>query len=57
MPIDQDERDEILRQMQATKQYLIELMRHPDCMDPEHPGCGCCEGEDDEGEHDGMATD
>ena len=25
--------------------YLADIARHPDCRDPEHPGCSDCEPE------------
>jgi len=28
--------------------YRKHLMRHPDCRDPDHPGCERCNGEVDE---------
>ena len=32
----------------ADKAYLNRLRRHPDCRDPDHPGCDACRDEDDE---------
>ena len=29
----------------AQKRYARRLMAHPDCRDPDHPGCQDCEGE------------
>jgi hypothetical protein len=32
----------------AQDRYLRALSRHPDCRDPDHPGCeDCCEEEDE----------
>lgn len=36
-----------IREEAAKKRYMKELMRNPDCRDPEHPGCDKCEQPDD----------
>jgi len=33
--------------------YSNRLMAHPDCLDPEHPGCPDCEDDDDTEPEDG----
>ena len=34
----------------AERQYRGRLSRHPDCRDPDHPGCEfCSEGDENEG--------
>jgi hypothetical protein len=36
--------DEEIREEQANEKYRYELMAHPDCNDPDHPGCEeCCD--------------
>lgn len=30
------------------RQYQQDLMRHPDCRDPDHPGCPVCDPEEEE---------
>lgn len=32
------------------KKYVKKLHAHPDCRDPDHPGCPFCEDEEDENE-------
>ena len=32
----------------ARKRYRGQLMRHPDCRDPDHPGCSSCLPEDED---------
>ena len=32
------------------RRHFRELLRHPSCDDPDHPGCEGCAGEDDEQE-------
>lgn len=48
---DSDEYDDIaadLRQDdEANLQYERALIAHPDCNDPDHPGCSLCEGDDE----------
>ena len=40
---------DIEMQVEAQTRYKQELIRHPDCRDPDHPGCSKCdEGFDDE---------
>ena len=50
----EDERQEALFQ----RRYQARLSRHPDCRDPDHPGCeGCEPGENGEPEDDGAEDD
>ena len=37
------ERAELARIDAHQRRYHNRLTRHPDCRDPEHPGCPCCE--------------
>lgn len=30
------------------RRYRQELYKHPDCRDPDHPGCKYCSGEEDD---------
>lgn len=30
---------------QAARRYSRALLAHPDCVDPDHPGCGDCDDE------------
>lgn len=41
------ERDELAREDRRHRQYMNQWMRHPDCRDPDHPGCEHCQGDDD----------
>ena len=34
----------------AERYYHGRLMRHPDCRDPDHPGCECCAERNEEPE-------
>ena len=42
---DEAERSELRAQDRHDKKYQRELVAHPDCQDPDHPGCEACEGE------------
>lgn len=46
--IDSYERDELAAIDYCTRRYMAVLGRHPDCRDPDHPGCPACEYDDDE---------
>jgi hypothetical protein len=35
--------DEEIRQAQEEERYRYALMAHPDCNDPDHPGCEVCD--------------
>lgn len=41
-------RDEIRRDDNKKRRYHLALRDHPDCSDPEHPGCVNCDLEDEE---------
>lgn len=43
-----DELDDLRMEAKAERQYNNRLARHPNCNDPDHPGCEACEGDDDE---------
>lgn len=40
--IDEYDRAELIAEDQAKKRYLAWYARHPDCRDPDHPGCADC---------------
>lgn len=41
--IDQDgELDGLRAEVRAARVYREQLARHPDCRDPDHPGCSNC---------------
>lgn len=42
------ERDELMAEDRLARQRWARLCAHPDCRDPDHPGCARCEGDDDE---------
>lgn len=37
-------------QQNHRRRYLNKLHAHPNCLDPDHPGCPLCEDEEDEDE-------
>lgn len=40
---------ELAQQARAERIYMAQLCSHPDCRDPDHPGCErCCEDEQEE---------
>ena len=39
---------DLKNEARSLKAYQNQLLAHPDCQDPDHPGCDACEGEDDE---------
>lgn len=39
--------EELRAQDRADKRHQAQMLRHPDCRDPDHPGCEQCEDEDD----------
>jgi hypothetical protein len=47
-----DDLDPMIEELRAEdrwrKRRHAELMRHPDCRDPDHPGCERCEEDDDD---------
>lgn len=42
--------DDELRELQlagvARRRYQADLLTHPNCRDPDHPGCEWCEGDE-----------
>lgn len=46
-----DDLDPMIEELRAEdrwrKRRHAELMRHPDCRDPDHPGCDRCEEEEE----------
>ncbi len=49
-PYRSDDEDDFIRDLRLDvafeRQYQHILFRHPDCRDPLHPGCECCEDRD-----------
>lgn len=45
-----DERAELLAERRARRRHHAQFVRHPDCCDPDHPGCSRCQDEDAEGD-------
>jgi len=45
--IDEGEMEELKAQDRLERRYRGMLMNHPDCRDPDHPGCELCEEDDD----------
>lgn len=43
-----DELDDLRMQARHERRQRNDLARHPDCRDPDHPGCKACEGDDDD---------
>jgi hypothetical protein len=41
------DRDEMRRESRYERMREAELSRHPDCRDPDHPGCWKCEDEEE----------
>ena len=46
----EDTVDELRLEAQAERRYRNRLLRHPDCGDPDHPGCPTCSEHFDEDE-------
>lgn len=46
-----DELDDLRAEDRARKRYQMALMYHPDCRDPDHPGCENCTEENDDAEN------
>jgi hypothetical protein len=46
--LDESDYDDLLAEERWKKRRHAELMRHPDCRDPDHPGCERCEEDDDD---------
>lgn len=49
----EDERQEALFQ----RRYQARLSRHPDCRDPDHPGCEGCEPSEDDEQSEGESDE
>lgn len=47
MMSDWDEEDDFKLQHKKIAHIARLLARHPDCRDPDHPGCECCEAQQD----------
>lgn len=49
---DDDDLDPYIEELRAQdryeRRYQAHLMSHPDCRDPDHPGCEHCEEEEEE---------
>lgn len=41
------ELDELRAQTRAENRYRNALIAHPDCRDPDHPGCALCADEEE----------
>ena len=46
--MDELEAEELRREAIAMRWYRQKLASHPDCRDPDHPGCAKCMGADDD---------
>lgn len=44
---DESEAADLAAEDRAQRAYLGRLLRHPDCRDPDHPGCELCEEPED----------
>lgn len=42
-----EEEDEWIGEVKE-RRHMQQLVRHPDCRDPEHPGCTRCRGTEEE---------
>ena len=49
--MDEFEADELRREVIAMRWYQKKLASHPNCRDPDHPGCEKCMGADDDDHH------
>lgn len=47
-----EERQDAIDEDRAHRRYKQALSRHPDCRDPDHPGCDICNDEDNAHEDD-----
>ena len=45
-----DDRQELLAEGRHQRRYERQLSAHPDCRDPDHPGCWRCGDEDEDEE-------
>lgn len=46
--IDEIDRDALIAQARAERLYTQRYLAHPDCRDPDHPGCKQCMEDEDE---------
>ena len=46
--MDEIEADELRHEAIAMRRHQQKLAAHPDCRDPDHPGCAKCMGADDD---------
>jgi len=46
--LDELDMDDMRLEQQAMRWYQQALAAHPDCRDPDHPGCEKCMGADDD---------
>lgn len=46
---DDDFEDDLRRDVRAGRRYRAKFLAHPDCRDPDHPGCEKCR-DDEEGD-------
>lgn len=42
------EQDDLRAEQRAKNRYGMELARHPDCRDPDHPGCESCQDQEED---------
>ena len=40
------EAEELAAERRANRRYRLALEKHPDCSDPDHPGCDQCDEND-----------
>lgn len=43
--LDEIEQEDLKQADMKRRQHEAVLLRHPNCRDPDHPGCDKCEGE------------
>ena len=48
--MDEHESDELRREAIAMRRHRQKLVSHPDCRDPDHPGCDRCVEEETDSE-------
>jgi hypothetical protein len=44
---DDTDRAELAAENRFDRKQRNALLANPDCRDPDHPGCECCDGDDD----------
>jgi hypothetical protein len=47
MKISEEKAEKIKKENQLRREYQFALSAHPDCKDPDHPGCEFCEDNED----------